>query len=371
MFFSYVLFFSCGRSTDSSSVNILENLTYSVDTVVVDVGEEIFMPGAYYRFELSEDGNQVFTYFEPELEVHEIDLNTLKLVKRHKFEKDGPNMIPMYINYMQNLNESELFFANSIQAGIFKKTGEKVKSVSLKPEDYTGLDPDFPFNLGNAILICPDQKTALTLPNQGLGVADGLAILNLEEMTGKFLKLPALEMTKNFRVLFKQGNGAVSTGENQGLKWINGQFIVDSGATSDIYIYDQAGDSLRLVTFPHKLVPKAKTGEFPSEVDSNERRREITDEIAKQISFSQFYWNENHQIYYRMGEMNRILNEEAKKYTADIYLFTYDKDFILTGETEIEGMDFLPLNGFAKDNKLYMQWVVDENPAFIVYSFNF
>ena len=57
--------------------------------------------------------------------------------------------------------------------------------------------------------------------------------------------------------------------------------------------------------------------------------------------------------------------------SADIYLFTYDKDFILTGETEIEGMDFLPLNGFTKDNKLYLQWVVDENPAFIFYSYNF
>ncbi|WP_425636899.1 DUF4221 family protein [Algoriphagus yeomjeoni] len=369
-----VSFSSCetkNNSESSATPNLLENFSFSVDTVTVDVGEEIFMPGAYYKFELSDDGDQVFTYFEPEFEVHEIDLNAMKLVKRHKFEKDGPNMIPMYLNYMQNLNETELFFANSFQAGIFKKTGEKVKSISLKPEDYSGLDPEFPYVLGNSIQISPDQKTVLTLPNENLGTAEGLAILNLEGMSAKFLKLPALEMTKNFRVLFKQGNGAVSSGENQRLYMINGQFIIDSGATSDLYIYDQASDSLRLVTFPHQLVPKAKTGEFPSEVDSNERRREVLNDIRKQISFSQLFWNENQQIYFRMGEMNRELNEATKRYSSDTYLFTYDKDFNLTGETEVQGLDFMPTYGFARDNKLYMEWVVDENPAFIVYTFNF
>lgn len=369
-----VSFSSCetkNNSESSSTPNLLENFSFSVDTVMVDVGEEIFMPGAYYKFELSQSGDHVFTYFEPEFEVHEIDLNTLKLLKRHKFEKDGPNMIPMYLNYMQNLNESELFFANSYQAGVFKKTGEKVKSIPLKPEDYEGFDAGFSYTLGNSVQISPDQKTVLTLPNEGLGTSEGLAILNLEDMSGKFLKLPALEMTKNFRVIYKQGNGATSSGESQRLNLIKGQFIIDSGATSDIYIYNQAKDSLRLVTFPHMLVPKAKTGEFPSEVDSHERRREVTNEMAKQISFSQFFWDEGHQIYFRMGQMNRELNEEAKKYTADIYLFTYDKDFNLTGEAIVDDLDFMPTNGFARDNKLYMQWVVGENPAFIVYIFNF
>lgn len=368
---SLALLAACGESETTESGNILEDFSYSVDTVVVDVGEEIFMPGAYYRYELSGDGNQVFTYFEPELEVHEIDLNTLTLLKRHRFEKDGPNMIPMYLNYMQVLNDTEIFFANSAQAGVFKKTGEKVKPISLKPEDYSGLDPDFPFVLGNSILVSPDQKTVLTLPNESLGTAEGLAVLNLEDRSAKFLPLPALEMTKNFRVVFKQGNGAVSTGETQRLKLVNGQLIIDSGATSDTYIYDQLGDSLRLLTFPHQLVSKAKTGEFPSEVDSNERRREVTNEIAKQISFSQFYWDGERQIYFRMGQMNRELNEATKNYTADIYLFAYDKDFNLIGETEVAGLDFMPTYGFAKDNKLYMQWVVDENPAFIVYTLNF
>lgn len=369
-----VSFSSCetkNNSESSSTPNLLENFSFSVDTVMVDVGEEIFMPGAYYKFELSQSGDHVFTYFEPEFEVHEIDLNTLKLLKRHKFEKDGPNMIPMYLNYMQNLNESELFFANSYQAGVFKKTGEKVKSIPLKPEDYEGFDAGFSYTLGNSVQISPDQKTVLTLPNEGLGTSEGLAILNLEDMSGKFLKLPALEMTKNFRVIYKQGNGATSSGESQRLNLIKGQFIIDSGATSDIYIYNQAKDSLRLVTFPHMLVPKAKTGEFPSEVDSHERRREVTNEMAKQISFSQFFWDEGHQIYFRMGQMNRELNEEAKKYTADIYLFTYDKDFNLTGEAIVDDLDFMPTNGFARDDKLYMQWVVGENPAFIVYIFNF
>lgn len=364
---------SCsGRESEHAEYeNILENFSLSVDTLVVDVGEEIFMSGAYSGFELSGDGERVFTYFEPELEVHEIDLDSLKLLNRHKFEKDGPNMIPMYLRYMQNLSETELFFASSLQAGIFKKSGEKVRSISLQPEDYAGLDPDFHFSLDNSMVVSPDQIKVLSLPNESLGTAEGLAILDIENMSGKFLSLPALEMTKNFRVLFKQGNGAVSSGESQRIKLVNGQLIIDSGATSDIYIVDLESDSLQLLTFPHQLVPKAKTGEFPSEVDSHERRREVTKEIYRQISFSQFFWDESNQIYFRMGQMNREFNEAIKKYTADIYLFAYDEEFNLIGETEVEGLDFMPTQGFAKDNRLFMQWVVDENPAFVVYNLNF
>ncbi|SHN34694.1 hypothetical protein SAMN04488057_12351 [Cyclobacterium lianum] len=69
--------------------------------------------------------------------------------------------------------------------------------------------------------------------------------------------------------------------------------------------------------------------------------------------------------------MNRELNEALKKYTEDIYLFAYDEEFNLIGETVVEGLDFMPTGGFTKGNKLYMKWVVDENPAFIEYTLNF
>lgn len=361
-----------GRESENKEPkNILENFSFSVDTLVVDVGEEIFMPGAYSNFEISEEKDRVFTYYDPDLEVHEIDLISLKLIKRHKFENDGPNMIPKFLNYMQNLNKTDLFFASSVQAGIFKKSGEKVRTISLQPEDYAGLGPDFTYSLGNDPLISPDNTKLFSLPNEGLGTAEGLAILDIEEMSGKFLTLPALEMTKNFRVVFRQGNGATSSGESQRIKLVNGQIIIDSGATSDIYILDQQTDSLKLVTFPHQLVPKAKTGEFPREVDSNERRREITREINKQISFSQFYWDESNQIYFRMAQMNFELDEVKRQYTADIYLFAYDEEFNLIGETKVDGLDFMPTREFAIDNKLYERWVVEENPAFVVYTLNF
>lgn len=45
-----------GRESENKEPkNILENFSFSVDTLVVDVGEEIFMPGAYSNFEISEE----------------------------------------------------------------------------------------------------------------------------------------------------------------------------------------------------------------------------------------------------------------------------------------------------------------------------
>ncbi|SFT76497.1 protein of unknown function [Algoriphagus locisalis] len=361
---------ACGekQSESTEQINILENLTFSVDTVVIDVGEEIFMPGAYSAFAISEEEDRVFTFYEPEVEVHEIDLNNNKLVARHKFEKDGPNMIPNYANYLQVLNDDELFLGNFYTGVIFTLDGKKVKSLPFQAEKYSGFDPDFSMSMGNSITLSSDKKTALFYPNEGIGAPDGLAILNADEMSGELVALPALEMSENFRI--KMSDGSITFGQLQKISWVNEQFILYSGTTSDIYLYDQT-DSLRLVTFPHQLVPKMKTGEFPSTADTYERLREVGREIDKQITFSNFYWDKTRQMYFRLAQMNWEVNEEAQSFSADIYLFSYDKDFNLTGEAEVEGLDALPFQSFMKNGKLYSRWVVGENPAFIVYSFDF
>ncbi|PZX47003.1 DUF4221 family protein [Algoriphagus chordae] len=369
----FVSLYSCDNKTSSdssiSSSNTLENFSFSVDTLVVDVGEEIFMPGAYSIFALSDDADRVFTFYEPETEVHEIDLKNLKLLQRHRFEKDGPNMIPQFTSYMQQVNDDELFLANFYKSGIFKTSGEKTQTIPLQSEKYTGFDPDYSFTMGNSIRISADKKAVLFFPNAGIGAPDGLAVLNTEKMSGKLLPLPALEMSNKYRVSLK--DGSVSLGQLQQTSWVNGQFLIYSGATSDIYVYEHLSDSLRLVTFPHEIVPKAKTGEFPTEFDSYEKMREVSNEINKQITFSEFLWDESRQMYFRMAQQNWQLNEVAMAYTADTYLFAYDQEFNLIGETEMDGLDFMFSGGFMREGKLYMRWVVGENPAFFVYTFDF
>ena len=364
-------FASCGdrESESTDSGNILENLSLSIDTVVIDVGEEIFMPGAYSTFAISEDEDRVFTFYEPNTEVHEIDLNNNKLVARHKFEKDGPDMVPLYANHLQSLNENELFIANFYTSGIYKHSGKKVKGFPFATEEYSGFDPDFSATLGFSPYISPDKKAVLFFPREGIDNTDILAVINGEKMSAKLVELPALELSKNYRV--RVSDGSVGSGQSQRVSWAEGKFLIYSDATSDIYLFDHIRDSLRLITFPHQLVPNARSGDFPNEVESYEKFREVTNEISKLVTFSQLFFDKSRQIYLRFAQMNWGFDQETETVSGEIYLFSYDKEFNLTGEVEIEELESIPFQSFMKDGKLYSRWVVGENPAFIVHSFDF
>ena len=71
-----LLFFSCTEKaseqiaegaiqTQTYTENQLENLQITLDTLKVDVGEELVNSSAYYGFGLSEDGKSIFFLGKP------------------------------------------------------------------------------------------------------------------------------------------------------------------------------------------------------------------------------------------------------------------------------------------------------------------
>ena len=368
LFFGLPLFFSCGEKSNSEKVeseNILENLTYTVDTLILDVGEEIFNPGAYYGRDLSENGETAYWFYEPEKQIHEYDLANLKLKAIHPFETDGPNAIPSYLNNFQALPNEEFFMADYAKTGVYSLAGAQLFNLRIQLENITGFDPEATFSLTNSVHLSPDKKKILSLPNNFAGPVEGLAVIDIASMSGKLRPLPALKMTDKYNVSFEQGNGISRSGDFQSLQYVNELFFIYSGATSDTYTYDWKTDSLKLHTFPHELVAKSKTGEFSTKVDSNERRWEVGKEMRKQITFGQFYWDESRSMYFRFGGMT----DENDKTT--VYLFAYDDALNLQGETEMEGMEFMLYQAFFRKGKLYNYWVIGEDPALIEYSLDF
>lgn len=368
-----VSLYSCdtkNNAESSSFTNNLENFSLTADTVQVDVGEELFNPGGYYLRDYSEDVSKGY-FFYPENEIHVIDLNNLKLLERHILEEDGPDAIPKYLNDMQALPDEEIFFANYAQTGVYKISGKKVDGYKLQPEDIEGIPNDAGYSLTNSIHISPDKTTLLSLPNTFGEPIEGLAIINTQEMSGKIIDLPALELTNNFQTVFREGNGAMSGGDFQKLQFLNGKFLIYSGATSDTYSYDWKSDSLHLYTFPHQLVPVSKTGKITKNMDFRESYYAANRELKKQITFGEFLWDESKESYFRFADMNAQFNDEGMLVKSDMYLFSYDKEMNLTGETKMEGFKYMPYNGFIKNGKLYVPWVQDENPAFIVYTLNY
>ena len=363
---------SCGgkESIDVAEVLTLENPSYTTDTLAVNVGDDIFNAYGYYGDGLSRDGTKVYLFNHQEYEIHEIDINSLTLVARHTFEKDGPNKIPSYVSNFQILPGEEFLLGNSNNSGIYSLSGELIQKLELTTESVSGFDEKASSFLTNRIHITEDKSEAITLPKAFGGGISGLGVIDLASKKGTNLELPAMKITEKYRVTFRQGGGSSSGGDYEDLQMLNGNFIIYSGATSDIYLYDPLLDSLSLLTFPHKIVPKSKQGNYQTEVDAQELVNEISIEMSKEIRFGRFYWDEKNERYLRFAQKNKY-DAELKMIGGDFYVFTYSKDFKLTAEGEFKNYSPNQNMAFFKDGKFYCYMPVDETPGFVVYDFDF
>lgn len=366
-----ILLIGCGtpENTGESTDNLLENLQITTDTVMVDVGEEIFNAGMYYQFAKVDQRPIVYFSLNQLPEVHEIDLETMRLSRRILLEKDGPNRAPRYIQYFDLLPSGEFVLADYATQGVYTQSGEKILSFQMEPDQFEGLDEDLTslyFNLH----MSPNKTKVISTPTKSQDFISKIALVNLEAKTGKLVDLPALELTKNFRTNYSFENGSSTYGDFFALQKIRNQLFISSGSTSDIYIYDFATEALVLKSFDHQLVPVKKTGEFPAQVDSQERVQEIGEEIRKQVSFNRFFWDDSRKQYIRFATKSNGKDEEGKNKKSDVYLFIYDENLNLLGETALD-WSYPPFRAFFHQGKLYSYTVVEENPGFIVYDFNF
>lgn len=88
-----IILASCGEkgnSENAESGNILENLTYSVDTVMVDSKEKLFeLNRGPLSSSVSEDGKYLFLFNSRFSHIQQINLDKLEWEKDFDFEVEG------------------------------------------------------------------------------------------------------------------------------------------------------------------------------------------------------------------------------------------------------------------------------------------
>ncbi|WP_425636896.1 DUF4221 family protein [Algoriphagus yeomjeoni] len=374
---SLVLFAACGEkgtSESSESGNILENLTYSVDTVVVDPGEEIIDLAHGTRFSaVSLDEKKFYHYDYKKTVINEIDLQKLELTDRYQFSKEGPNSIGFNPPTIQPLSDDRFLFVSSgINVGIYNMNGEKEKSLKFNFREIEGLDIDEESLITYQAHISHDEKYLFALTSPYKTSSDvRLIIIDPETKTGKTISMPNMVSTLRFKIDMQQGGNYLGVKEAIYVKSLNDKLFITSSANSDTYVYDYQNDSLSLYEFPHQLVSLRKSAEVKNEVGDES---EFFAEWAKfkyQTSFDDFLWDKKRQQYFRLG-YNLIPQEtpELEK-KSEVFLFAYDEDLNLLGETKLDQIDFRLESPFFKDGKLYSYVNVEDELGFAVFTFDF
>ncbi|MCE7055938.1 DUF4221 domain-containing protein [Algoriphagus sp. AGSA1] len=375
------LLLSCGGKSDaekSGTGNILENLSYSVDTVVVDSGDEFITIANEFQLELSsslsKDNKTLYLFNNNDHKLSVVDLDQLKLREFLPFEKEGPNGVGEYVQSIQVLSNDQFLFTNFQATGIFDRNGKNLESFKLHKAEFDGLELDSPFNY--QMLMTSDQNRLFSLTGYFNDGAKDLVKLNPKERTGEIIDLPALDVASDFSVMMS--DRSIMAVPQSSLREINGTLFISNEVTSSVYRYDYQKDSLQLTTFQHQLVQNAKTGSLKNEVSSQDEFFAETAKSSSQISFHKFMWDESRRQFFRLGhkiisstieDISDIENKES--YKSIIYLFVYDSELNLLGETIFEKITQRPRFYFFKDGKLYSYVNVEDELGFAVFTFNF
>ncbi|MFN3996702.1 DUF4221 family protein [Algoriphagus sp.] len=374
-FFAVALItFSCGttNSEKSASSNVLEDISFTIDTVMVDPGEELINLASGLRLsDLSPDKRTLYLLDDKDKSVSVVDLEELKLLRKLPFEKEGPNGIGQYLSNIQLLPNERFLFAGFQNTGIYSFQGEKVEDIKVSGADVEGMNASDENSIWNGIRISGDEKFLFSLPGNFFEGTRDLVVVDFASKKGKVIDIPAMDITSEFRIVLRSDETINVYTEEISLQELNGKLIIQTTAGSDAYLYDYTADSLRLLTFDHKLVLKKKEGTVRNEVTSQKEFEDEMGKLSSQISFEKFIWDDGSKRYFRFAKIFYPKVDDKTPRKADVFLFAYDQDFKLIGETQLKELTSVPAYPFFKNGKLWSYVNVEDELGFAVIDFKF
>ncbi len=382
---TFSLLASCGGSSDTKEIskeeepsNILESMTLTIDTVIIDAGDSIIdsrnLEGYVKKdySSVSEDRKLLYIFDRRRLILQEIDLNSLKLVNRYPFELEGPDGVTRFVYTFRILPSGEFLVTDLPgNAALFSKTGKKLRSIKPNGEDLLQQMNLEPFIISSGLFVDMEAEKLYSLPRNYRTKEIYFAVMDSLGQTGEIFEIPEFHRIFDFSVEYNSGGGGSSQGEGLRLQKPNNLVLLSSTYGNAVYVFDPELDSLYYKRFPHEIVPLEKDIEIKNQVSSQGEFEAEVEKLYTQIDYGEFYWDKITQRYYRFAKMGqpRAAPDSPKMY--EFFMFAYDKNLELKGETKLQGVTEIPESGFFKDGKLWSYVNVEDELGFAVIDFKF
>ncbi|MCC5938071.1 MAG: DUF4221 family protein [Lunatimonas sp.] len=365
------ILFSCGKDSDRSTTGSSQ-LTFTVDTVWVDPGDEIiFLRDNLFLSDLSPDGSYLINFDRANLVAERINLNDLRLEKKIQFEKDGPNALPIYFGGFNIMPNEQLLVWNYRYYKLFDQNTQMVKDLGLEKIAAEFLSGSDCYPIG----LFEDQKNENRLIGVFIKWAErSYFILDFDLTAQTFTKteLPELNPLQRFSVeILHDGNFAGAYGVAVRALTTGKQLLVTNNSLNEVLVYDLEADSTFTKAWDSDLLGKGKSYLPPKEVENSSGQIEdIIRKIKEDIVFESFFWDEDQNRFYRFASSEHFSDEkdEYGRYVptgADVYLSIFDESLNLLAEALIPQLNATPKKHFLKDGKIWIFENIADELAFI------
>lgn len=360
---------SCEGNTSNNSKSNYADITISMDTVVVDSGDEILMAGTSSNLKINKAGSKLYFWDVQSFQLEQIDLENLILEGKKPFERDGPNGVGRFPYDINLINDEQLAFNNFSQSIIVAKmNGEVINNLNLNQE-WLKADLDEGESLTPLTFSDDGKLMYCGINNFFLKTNSNILVIDLEQEKTQVITLEAFQKRENFRVTFKQSNGEYMEvyADIPKLEIISYQdhLIFWCDAFNTIYHYDPQSGELTLHEITNSLFPNEKSGTYNNDPDTREEMEEMTKKLKEEILFSKLFWDDSKNVFYRFASFNlpTVGDEKAK---SKVFISIINENFEVIGEQEVSDvLKKAPETLFVKDGLIYCYLNVDDELGFV------
>ncbi|MEX2568710.1 MAG: DUF4221 family protein [Cyclobacteriaceae bacterium] len=373
-FIILLLIAGCG-SPEKGNLGQQRQLAFSLDTVLVDPGDEIlYLRANLHEAELSADERFLYNYNPTDHALEKIDLDELKLVEKIRFEKEGPQGTGPFFTPFFLLGGDSILVAGSLKhVGIFNLKGEKLEEVKLQQtiDGLAKMEGGDRFRIKSII---PGKN------NQFLGFRTDwrsgkfkhLMKVDMSNFQLSELDLPEFEKLEEYRVAKVEGGESTGfLGSQVFLEKGGGKIILSNSVFNELYVLHPNDNSLALKSFESKLTPNQKSPYNPKQVDNDEAMYRIYAKGLAEIEFERLIWDNWNDRYYRFSyqaDMERVVADgwhymSAKSST--IYLTVFDENLEMITESVVPELSNIPRTYFVKDGAIWIFENMEDELGFV------
>ena len=364
-----LLLVSCKGENRRQTGSHLSEMTFSLDTVIIDPGDEIlFLKYGLRLSDISGDGKYLYNFNMHDFTLEKINLTEMRLEEKVPFEAEGPNGAGQVIGWLRVYGKKELVLSGMHNSSLFSLDGKKLTTFNVQEFLLGGhLMEGMEMLRVDRILDDEAKRIYGLITTYSGSYAFGIFDFNDFEME-KF-DLPSFDRVSSHDMILIVGGATIVNAPEVYIDRFANKVVMSNEVTSTLMWYDIPGDTLLLKPYQSQLTANEKVLEYKNKHETEEGFQKESRRLKQEINFLPPFWDAKFRCFYRFSYEELPASSAGGEIKAKVYLTVLDPDLNQIGEARVPQLTKRPAKHFAKDGKIWIYENMDDEMAFVRMSF--
>lgn len=331
--FFLILVSACSPSYSTRPARV-ENVNIIKSTDSISANPAVINLDSYGLSSLCQFNNCVYAYNYKEHSIDIIDLDTKTIKDAIRLSIDGPNAVLHEIHGLKAISPDTIVTYDLNNICIMDNSGKVYERIDMPKDVLTRIDCNSRSNISDFLIDIPGHTVMLPITNRDGMDRHSVVVYDYSNNS----------IIQSYKLNEPQRKGDYGFMRYPNVSY-NGELVIyNYPFESEIYILDSRDNTTRRVSIDSQLC-RDKVVEY-----NGHSIEELGWYGAENYFYSPVYYLTDKNLYARIAlgktSLGRGGNLGKAYYDRPFYLLTYDEDFNLTGEFELDRHKYSPYAGW-------------------------